>query len=305
MKGCFSGALAFGVLSAAAVLACAALSLRLRHRAEESDARMSDRALYELGKRDAESAKADAGGPLGKMLRGAGIEASPVSCALCLGTVGAFVAFFAMRASGLLGAVAGVGLVAAAAAMYVLRARVKRRELLSQQFVRLVPQLSASVKSSLTLERALRVSADHAPEPLRSELMAVLARVSYGTPLVQALARMAQSTGDADVAALASAMRIQQRFGGSMGAVLDLIAEHAQGRAVMQQELRSELAGTRMATVVVACAMPAIFAFMFATNQAFSLFYRENPLGWAVLAAAALMEVVGVAACRRITKFSY
>ena len=157
--------------------------------------------------------------------------------------------FFAIRASGLLGAVAGVGLVAAAAAMYVLRARAKRRELLSQQFVRLVPQLSASVKSSLTLERALRVSADHAPEPLRSELMAVLARVTYGTPLVQALARMAQSTGDADVAALASAMRIQQRFGGSMGAVLDLIAEHAQGRAVMQQELRSELAGTRMAAV--------------------------------------------------------
>ena len=39
MKGYFSGALAFGVLSAAAVLACAALSLRLRHRAEESDAR--------------------------------------------------------------------------------------------------------------------------------------------------------------------------------------------------------------------------------------------------------------------------
>ena len=195
MKGFFSGVLAFGVLLAAAVLACAALSLRLKHRAEESDARMSDRALYELGKRDAESAKADAEGPLGKMLRGAGIEASPVSCALCLGTVGVFVAFFAMRASGLLGAVAGVGLVAAAAAMYVLRARAKRRELLSQQFVRLVPQLSASVKSSLTLERALRVSADHAPEPLRSELMAVLARVSYGTPLVQALGAVGARAG--------------------------------------------------------------------------------------------------------------
>ena len=145
-----------------------------------------------------------------------------MSWTLCLGTVGAFAAFFGMRASGLLGAMLGVGLVCIAAALYVLRARAKRRELLSRQFVRLVPQLSASVKSSLTLERALRVSADHAPEPLRSELMAVLARVSYGMPLVQALARMAQSTGDADVAALASAMRIQQRFGGSMGAVLDL-----------------------------------------------------------------------------------
>lgn len=153
---------------------------------------------------DAESAKADAEGPLGRMLRDAGIEASPVSWTLCLGTVGAFAAFFGMRASGLLGAMLGVGLVCIAAALYVLRARAKRRELLSRQFVRLVPQLSASVKSSLTLERALRVSADHAPEPLRSELMAVLARVSYGMPLCRPLPGMAQSTSDADVAALAS-----------------------------------------------------------------------------------------------------
>lgn len=149
MKGFFSGALAFGVLLAAAAVACTALSLRLRQRAEESDARASDRALYELGKRDAESAKADVEGPLGRMLRDAGIEASPVSWTLCLGTVGAFAAFFGMRASGLLGAMLGVGLVCIAAALYVLRARAKRRELLSRQFVRLVPQLSASVKLSL------------------------------------------------------------------------------------------------------------------------------------------------------------
>lgn len=95
MKGFFSGALAFGVLLAAAAVACTALSLRLRQRAEENDARASDRALYELGKRDAESAKADVEGPLGRMLRDAGIEASPVSWTLCLGTVGAFAAFSA------------------------------------------------------------------------------------------------------------------------------------------------------------------------------------------------------------------
>lgn len=132
MKGFFSGALAFGVLLAAAAVACTALSLRLRQRAEENDARASDRALYELGKRDAESAKADVEGPLGRMLRDAGIEASPVSWTLCLGTVGAFAAFFGMRASGLLGAMLGVGLVCIAAALYVLRARAKRRELLSR-----------------------------------------------------------------------------------------------------------------------------------------------------------------------------
>ena len=269
-----------------------------------------DRALYELGKRDAESAKADVEGPLGRMLRDAGIEASPVSWTLCLGTVGAFAAFFGMRASGLLGAMLGVGLVCIAAALYVLRARAKRRELLSRQFVRLVPQLSASVKSSLTLERALRVSADHAPEPLRSELMAVLARVSYGMPLVQALARMAQSAGDdADVAALASAMRVQQRFGGwRSGAVPDLIAEHAQGRALhaagAARRTRGNAHGHGGGGVHRRC--PRCSRSCSPPNPAtFSLFYRENPLGWAVLAGAALMEVAGIAACRRITRFSY
>ena len=303
MTGFASGVPAFVLLAAAIALGCAALSLRLRQRAEQRDARSSDRAMYEQGRKEAESGTDAAPGPLARMLSDAGIEATPVSWALCLGTVAAFAAFFAMQIGGPLCAAAGVGLVAAAAAAYVSRARARRRELLSRQFVRLIPQLSASVKSSLTLERALRASADHAPEPLRGELVAVLARTSYGMPLVQAIARMAQSTQDADVAALASAMRIQQRFGGSMASVLDMIAEHAQGRAALQQELRSELAGTRMAVVVVASAMPAIFALMYATNPTFSQFYRENPLGWLVLAGAVLMEAAGVAACRRITRF--
>ena len=85
MKGFFSGAFAFGVLLAAAAVACTALSLRLRQRAEESDARASDRALYELGKRDAESAKADAEGPLGRMLRDAGIESDTIDAVLGAG----------------------------------------------------------------------------------------------------------------------------------------------------------------------------------------------------------------------------
>lgn len=295
-------AFGFALTSAACVLAFCALSLRLRQRAQDSDAALSDRSLYEQGRRDADGGGDDVG-VVGRMLKEAGVETDAASWVACLCAVALVVALLAWKAGGAFAAAIGVFLVALGTAGYIDRAKTRRRALLSHQFIRLLPQLSASVKSSLTFERSLKVCVEHAPDPVRAELMKVIARTSYGMPLVQAMQRMASETGDADIAALAAAMRIQHRFGGSMAAVLDLVADHANARASLQQELRSELAGTKLATWVVACAMPAIFAFMCATNASFSRFYSENPLGWVVLGVAAVMEIGGIVACRHVTRF--
>ena len=147
-EGILLGALAFGVLWRQRRWRAPPCLLRLRQRAEESDARASDRALYELGKRDAESAKTDVEGPLGRILRDAGIEASPVSWTLCLGTVGAFAAFF--RHTGKRPARCDVGRRGWFASLRRCTCCARGRNgasCFSRQFVRLVPQLSASVKS--------------------------------------------------------------------------------------------------------------------------------------------------------------
>ena len=103
------------------------------------------------------------------------------------------------------------------------------------------------------------------------------------------------------VRSLAAAVRIQQRFGGAVAPVLDLIAAHAAARLRTSRELKTELAGTRLAKWFVALAMPAIFFIMFATNADFSQFYREQPLGWIVLGVAGCSEAFGLFACQRIT----
>lgn len=187
--------------------------------------------------------------------------------------------------------------------MYVERARRRRRELLAEQFIRMLPQLSASVRSAQTVERAFRASVDRAQEPIRSELVRVLAQVSYGEPLVGALEGMARRTGSEDVAAFAASMRIQQRFGGPVNKVIDLVGDHANARMKTKRELRTELAGTRLATWFVAGAMPVIFGLMYMTSSDFALFYRTDPLGWLVLSCAAFMEIAGIAACKKITTF--
>lgn len=291
------------LIAAIAAVAASAYSVRRKLRISLSAHAVSDRTLYEQGRRETDEQGKSDNSLVGRLLRDSGIETSPLMWLLCVSAVLVTVGVFCLKAGGVPAAFAGVILACAGTAAYMERAKRKRRELLAMQFVRLLPQLSASVRSAQTVERAFRASTDRAQEPIRSELVRVLAQVSYGESLVSALEDMAKRTGSEDVSAFAASMRIQQRFGGPVNKVIDLVCDHANARMKTQRELKTELAGTRLATWFVAGAMPAIFALMYATSPDFASFYQTEPLGWLVLSGAVFMEVVGVAACRKITAF--
>lgn len=240
-------------------------------------------------------------GALSRVLTEAGLDITPV---MLLSAVLAVIFVVGSMAAVLFGAVAFlvvlVGVILGTG-FFIAARRKQRCELIGEQLIRVLPQLSAGVASSLTLERALRVAAKHAPEPLNLELAIVLSQASYGIPLDEAFATLAKRTNNKDAASLASSLRVQRRFGGSLVTVIDLVTSHANAKVRMERELKSELSGTKLAQWFVSLAMPAIFLLSFATNSEFARFYTQEPLGWAVLGGAAAMEVVGVYLCKRIT----
>lgn len=272
--------IAFVLIASLAAVVLAAYSIGAKNRAFARDAALSGRELYKRADRAKDLGQQRPSGPIALALMAAGVE-TPAS----VWTAGIAASCIVGTAFGYLAG--GIGLAAAAAiavvggaGVWLAHASRRRREKIAEQFVRLLPQLSASVRSSLTFERAVRVACESAPDPVYGELLLLLAQASYGTPLDRAMQAMAERTGSVDVAALASAMRIQQRFGGSMASVLDLIADHANARMRMERELKTELAGTRLATWFVSCSMPAIFAFSWATNGDFADFFTLRSL-WA------------------------
>lgn len=285
------------VLLAAAgcVLALWAYSLLRRERADQRAEALTDRALFDSGRAAAERREAED-------LSHGWARSLPQTVGVIAGAVVAFAAATAVTGQVLVGG-GMAGVVVAGTWLRTESARKQRRELFDQQFVRMLPQLAASVRSSLTVERALRVACARTEEPLRDELARVIADVTYGTPLATSLEDMARRTGSADVHALASATRMQQRFGGSLAPVLDMVAAHANARMKASRELKTEIAGTRLAKWFVALSMPCIFLLMYATNADFARFYTSEPLGWAMLGVAATLEVVGLLACRSITRF--
>lgn len=297
-----SGAIPLLLLVACVAVALGTYALVRQARAAQRRRRLDDRDLYEAGEAAATERKKVRLPRLTALLHETGREGSAVGWIAQLAAL-AFVVFAvatALSGRAVVGAGAGAAVLGAMGArLHLLRKR--RQELLSQQFTRVLPQVAASVRSSLTLERALRTAVSHVEDPLREEVARVLADAAYGTTLAEAFELMAARTGDPDVRALAAAVRIQQRFGGAIAPVLDLIAQHAAARQRASRELKTELAGTRLAKWFVACSMPAIFFIMFATNADFAQFYTHEPLGWIVLGVALCSELLGLFACQRIT----
>lgn len=297
-----SGAIPLLLLVACVAVALGTYALVRQARAAQQRRRLDDRDLYEAGEAAATERKEVRLPRLTALLHETGREGSAVGWIAQLAAL-VFVVFAvatALSGRAVVGAGAGAAVLGAMGArLHLLRKR--RQELLSQQFTRVLPQVAASVRSSLTLERALRTAASHVEDPLREEVARVLADAAYGTTLAEAFELMAARTGDPDVRALAAAVRIQQRFGGAIAPVLDLIAQHAAVRQRAARELKTELAGTRLAKWFVACSMPAIFFIMFATNADFARFYTHEPLGWIVLGVALCSELLGLFACQRIT----
>ncbi|OUO92116.1 hypothetical protein B5F40_01945 [Gordonibacter sp. An230] len=292
-----TGAMAVSATLAAGGCAFAlwAYALFRQERAERRGRPLSDRALYEVGKEAAIRRAARS--------KGRGGEGLP-TCVRALAVVGGVAAAFSFATvtsgSVPVGVLAAVG-VAAARGAWTRCAQGRRRALFDRQFARMLPQLAASVRSSLTVERALRVACARVDDPLRDELARVVADITYGTSLPDALEDMARRTGSDDVRALAAATRMQRKFGGSLAPVLDMVAGHVNARLKAARELETEVAGTRLAKWFVALSMPCIFFMMFAANADFARFYTEEPLGWVLAGVAIALEVIGLASCRAIT----
>lgn len=290
-------------------LGCVAFLIARAERIARQQDALTERGLYERGEEAARSQRdrraASPRTPFEKKLRSAGvyIGAKTYVVAVFAAMVAAFVVGF--RATGsFLGGGFPVVLVAIVAHMMLDRGMRRRRELFDAQLARALPRISAGVRGSFTLERAFRSVAVHLDEPLKGEFSRVLADVAYGMPFSLALEGMAERTQHADVRMLAAATRIGQRRGGSAAASLGMISNRVSARLKTSCELKAEVASAKMAQWFVAGAMPLLFLIMYATNADFACFYREEPLGWGILAAASVCEAVGLLLVHRIVSFS-
>lgn len=204
--------------------------------------------------------------------------------------------FAPVQAMALLGLPAGWWLVG----FWLKRRVVARQRKLESQLVELLQMLASGLRAGFGLMQAVEAAADQLTPPISLELRRFIRDTAMGASVEAALANLNERVGSSDWDIVITAILIQRTVGGNLAEILDNVANTMRERERIKNEIRTLTSQQRMTGYVIGgipIGLMIIFSMM---NWEFMSLMFTEPLGRAMLAAGAVLWVIGFAVIRKI-----
>ena len=123
-----------------------------------------------------------------------------------------------------------------------------------------------------------------------------------GSPIEQALLRVAERMKSEDLKWTVTALAIQREVGGNLSNILETAAMTVKGRAELRREVRTLSAEGRLSGWVLAALPIGLFLYMIFANREYVQFFWTNVVGFIALGALAVLFILGFIWMRRLVK---
>jgi hypothetical protein len=173
------------------------------------------------------------------------------------------------------------------------RAAALRREM-EAAVPEVVDVLRATVAAGINPRRALQAAAEGAPSALEGVLDQAIRAAELGAGAGHALATAARAERLSELVLAGEALDLAETTGAPPGPVLAGVAAAAADRVRSRQAMLAATAEARLSARVVAAMAPAFLAVLALTSPSDAAFLVREPAGWATLAAAATLELLGI-----------
>jgi tight adherence protein B len=179
----------------------------------------------------------------------------------------------------------------------------RRRQRL-QRFSRQLPDglelLSRALRSGHSLQSAIGVVADEMLPPIATEFAIFSKAQSLGTPIEDAFNDMLQRVPNADLQFFVTCVNMQRQCGGNLAEILDKIAYIVRERFKILGQVRA-LTGEGRISGVVLMALPVVLFFaVYHLSPEYVMLLFTDPMGRKMLAVAAVLQIVGAFAIKKI-----
>lgn len=237
------------------------------------------------------------------LLERANIDISLPMFLLC-SVVAGCVAFFLMMIVGRGLAVAIIFAVIAALCpyFYVKYVTWKRMRRFLEQMPDGLDMISQSLQAGLGLTQAMVYVAKEMPDPLGTEFSVFIEEVNLGLPLADALKKLEERMKLPEVRLFNTALLVQREVGGSLAELLNKLSDIIRDRFRIERMIKSLTGQNRMSAWVVCSIPPFLAVFMFLREREMMNEMLTHPAGRAMLAAALLLEVLGILVFRKLIK---
>ena len=179
--------------------------------------------------------------------------------------------------------------------------RSRRLRALCDQIPEALDFLSRALKAGHSLSTGIQMMADELPMPLAAEFRQCYDAHSLGQSLDEALKDTAARVESTDFAFFVTAVLIQRQTGGDLSEVLKNISGMIRQRVRLQQQVKAKTAEGRF-TGYIMVAFPVIMFFIAsALNPEYGQILLHTTAGLKMLGFAAMLQVLGLLAIRKIT----
>jgi tight adherence protein B len=178
-----------------------------------------------------------------------------------------------------------------------------RREM-EEAVPEVVDVLRATVAAGINPRRALQAASDGAPTALEGVLGQAIQAAELGAGTGSALATAARAEGLPELMLAGEALDLAETTGAPPGPVLAGVAAAAADRIRSRQARMAATAQARLSARVVAAMAPAFLGVLALTAPSDAAFLVREPLGWATLSTAAVLELLGIRWATRIVRGS-
>jgi len=177
--------------------------------------------------------------------------------------------------------------------MYLLRKQRARFKRFEEEFPEAIDLLTRAIRAGHPLSSGIQMVADEGPEEVAEEFRRTFEEQRFGIPFEEALLGMVDRTDLVDVRIFAIAVLVQREVGGNLAEILEGLARTIRRRFYLRRQLRVYTAQGRM-TGYALVSLPIVVGFVvFLLQPSYIMVLFENPVGWLLLAIAAVLQVVG------------
>ena len=245
--------------------------------------------------------------PLSTRLTQAGLDWSTQKFMIVSGILAAVC--FAMTmvlGGGLIGAVglafaAGFGL-----PRWVLGFLKKRRE---KAFLRALPDavdvIVRGIKAGLPLFESIKVVAADAPEPLKSEFLAIIETQAIGMPLGDACVRLFDRMPVPEANFFGIVIAIQQKSGGNLSEALGNLSKVLRDRKKMAEKIQAMSMEAKASAGIIGSLPPIVMLLVYLSTPDYISLLWTHPTGQLMLVGCLVWMSIGIFVMKKMINFDF
>jgi tight adherence protein B len=182
----------------------------------------------------------------------------------------------------------------------------KRRE---KNFLRALPDavdvIVRGIKAGLPLFESIKVVAADAPEPLRSEFLAIIETQAIGMPLGEACGRLFERMPVPEANFFGIVISIQQKSGGNLSEALGNLSKVLRDRKKMAEKIQAMSMEAKASAGIIGALPPIVMLLVYLTTPDYISLLWTHPTGQLMLVGCVIWMSMGILVMKKMINFDF